>query len=175
MFFKIKWKIILDALLIILVGAAVGFAYNYVRKDGLQVMKKWPHPGEQDSTAVESSGTETQDPAAEPVFIDLDEAKKLFENGEAVFLDAREKEEYLEGHIEGSINVPYGWYLDKHPDISGMFDQGRVIVTYCSGTECEASIQLAFAMRERGFKRIKIFYGGWQEWVNAGFPVKSGA
>lgn len=167
---RMSMKTIVDAICIVLIGAVIGFTFNYVRKDGLSLKKPITAPEQKDaSEAAQESGT-----IPEPVWIDLSDAKAYFEDGEALFIDAREEEEYVEGHIKGAINIPYGWYLNEHPDISSVVEGKKVIITYCSGSECEASIQLAYALWEKGYGGLKIFFGGWQEWIDAGLPVEEG-
>jgi 3-mercaptopyruvate sulfurtransferase SseA len=177
---RIHLRTFLDAFIVVLLGIVIGFSFNYARKDGLSLTKKpggvpkqgpqtTPAPNGQTSPHTASNGN-----PIEPAWIDLGEAKRYFEEGTALFIDAREKEEFAEGHIAGSVNIPYGWYLEEHPDISSFIDPGKVIVTYCGGSDCEASVQLAYAMWEKGYGGIKIFFGGWQEWNSAGLPVSKG-
>ena len=166
MFHRTILKTVFDAFIIVLLGIFIGFSFNYARKDGLSVKKKLGDAEQQ------SAGNASK--PVEPVWIELSEAKRYFEEGNALFIDAREKEEYIDGHIRASVNIPYSAYLKDHPDISSIVDRGKIIITYCSGSECEASIQLAYAMWEKGYSGIKIFFGGWQEWVNAGLPAEKG-
>ncbi|MEW5807624.1 MAG: rhodanese-like domain-containing protein, partial [Acidobacteriota bacterium] len=134
------------------------------------IKKPLPVKQSQSGEVRESRAVEPQ----EPEWIELELARKHFEEKDAIFIDAREVEEYQEGHIQDAVNVPYGWYWKEHPDLSTLLPEGRVIIIYCSGSDCEASVQLAFAMFERGYSNLKIFFGGWEDWVNAGLPVQEG-
>lgn len=164
-----KSRIVLEAVLIALLGIMIGFLFNYARKDGVSIIKK-PIQVEksQVSNRVESS---VEDPV-ELVWIDLEEAIRHFEEGDAVFIDSREEEEYQEGHIQGSVSVPYEWFLDERPDISYLIPDHKIIITYCSGSECESSVELAYVMWERGYGGIKIFLGGWQAWIENSLPAE---
>ena len=47
-------------------------------------------------------------------------AKYLFDQNSAIFIDARETEEYEVGHIENSINIPYDYYEDYEEIMEGL-------------------------------------------------------
>jgi 3-mercaptopyruvate sulfurtransferase SseA len=59
--------------------------------------------------------------------VTLEDAKKAFDEGSAIFIDARPSEAYKDGHVKGSINLPYGSTddFDKLP-------RGKTIIVYCS-------------------------------------------
>ena len=62
----------------------------------------------------------------EPMSIDLDLAYKLF-NDKALFIDARAVEDYVNGHIENSVNIPYYKVIsdDKKIDVIASFCEGK--------------------------------------------------
>lgn len=163
-------KIVVDGLIVAFLGIVIGITFNYARKDGVTIIKKDVEAEKQISSESEqrSSGN-----PVEPVWIDLREALAYFEEGRAQFVDAREEEEYVEGHIQGAVNVPYGWYLEEHPDLSALIPENKVLITYCGGADCESSIELAMVMYERGYNGIKIFFGGWQDWIDNGLPIET--
>lgn len=60
--------------------------------------------------------------------IALEDAKKAFDDGAAVFIDARPADVYKQEHVKGAINIPYspqGSDIDKLP-------KGKTIIVYCS-------------------------------------------
>ncbi len=105
------------------------------------------------------------------VAIKLPRAYELYKKG-AKFIDARTKEEFAEGHIKNSINIPF-YESEKYESVLSNLDKNKTIVTYCSGEDCDLSIMLSDELFEKGFKRIYIFYGGWNDWLEAGYPVES--
>ena len=106
----------------------------------------------------------------EPMIINLEFAKYLFDQNSATFIDARETEEYKLGHIENSINIPYDYYEDYEEIMDGLDDEGTYI-TYCSGGECSLSIDLAeYLYNEKLIDKMLIFEGGWPQWRDAGYP-----
>jgi rhodanese-related sulfurtransferase len=102
-------------------------------------------------------------------FIGIFEAEDLFGGGSAVFLDSRSEEKYLEGHILGALNIPFenGEHVveEQIP-----FPYQTTLIVYCDGNECQSSVLLAKVLAEFGFEDIRVFFGGWAEWVAAGLP-----
>jgi 3-mercaptopyruvate sulfurtransferase SseA len=59
--------------------------------------------------------------------ISLKGAKQAFDNGTAVFVDARGRESYKENHIKGAINIPF-----SSTDNFDSLPKGKKIIVYCS-------------------------------------------
>lgn len=69
-------------------------------------------------------------------------------------------------HIPGSINAPSpqaGMVLLK-PD--------EDIVVYCSNPACIASISAYYLLKRAGFKHVRRYSGGLEEWEAAGYPLE---
>ena len=60
--------------------------------------------------------------------ISIEDAKKAFDDGTAMFIDARAVDFYKQEHIKGAINIPYssqGSEFDKFP-------KNKKLIVYCS-------------------------------------------
>lgn len=110
----------------------------------------------------------------DPPFLSLSEALAKHYDPNVIFVDAREPEEYEQGHISGAVLLPFDWFDDYWPLVKDKLPRDREIVTYCSGAECESSLFLARYMRELGYEKISIFYGGWLQWQQYGAPATTG-
>ena len=105
-----------------------------------------------------------------PMLVNLEFSKYHFDAGSAVFIDARDPEDYESGHIQNAINIPYDYYEDYEDVINGLDDAGIYII-YCSGEECSLSIDLAdYLYNEKLIDKLLIFEGGWPQWQDAGYP-----
>ena len=105
-----------------------------------------------------------------PMLVKLEFSKYHFDAGSAVFIDARDPEDYESGHIQNAINIPYDYYEDYEDVINGLDDAGIYII-YCSGEECSLSIDLAdYLYTEKLIDKLLIFEGGWPQWRDAGYP-----
>jgi rhodanese-related sulfurtransferase len=108
--------------------------------------------------------------------IELQEALDLFVAGKTLFVDARSKDEFVQGHIAGAINLPVEKARESGlgPVLTGL-SLDFPIVTYCDGGNCEASIDLAQLLKEYGYTDVAVFYGGWEQWQKAGYRTAEGA
>ena len=105
-----------------------------------------------------------------PMMVNLEFSKYHFDAGSAIFIDARDPEDYESGHIQNAINIPYDYYEDYEEVMDGLDDDGIYII-YCSGEECSLSIDLADHLyNEKLIDKLLIFEGGWPEWRDAGYP-----
>lgn len=70
--------------------------------------------------------------------ININEIKEIMKNNEYVILDVRTKEEYAEGHIVDSINIPYD-KINKEINIG----KNNIIFVYCkSGNRSKIAFEV---------------------------------
>jgi len=106
-------------------------------------------------------------------FITLGEAEGLFSAGVALFIDSRLKEAFQAGHILGARNIPFEERKEEEAlGLIFLLPEATVVI-YCDGSECNSSLELAKLFHKKGFKDIRVFFGGWDEWVREGLPVSS--
>jgi 3-mercaptopyruvate sulfurtransferase SseA len=58
--------------------------------------------------------------------ISIEEAKQAFENGEAIFVDVRDPESFVAGHISGAVSIP----LTELPDRLDELSMNALIIPY---------------------------------------------
>jgi rhodanese-related sulfurtransferase len=109
-----------------------------------------------------------------PIQVELRAVKQFFDQDAAVFVDAREPEEYAEGHIRGAILMPYDEVSAAPERIENLDTGGRPIIAYCGGGTCEVSINLAWDLIYGGHSKVLVYMGGYPEWAAAGYPVGRG-
>ena len=102
--------------------------------------------------------------------IGLDIAKNLFQNN-MLFIDARAKQYYDDGHIPQAICNDDLNDLINELENHTSFDSG--FVDYCSDDDCGSSEELAISLQELGFMNIYLFKGGWKQWTENDLPVNS--
>jgi len=105
------------------------------------------------------------------VFITLGEAEELFATGSALFIDSRAAEDFKKGHIFGAVNIPFVERKKKEELNMESYPPEGIYVVYCDANECQSSVELAKRLHEKGFQDIRVFFGGWEEWVREGLPV----
>lgn len=151
---KPQKKIFLEIIVIIAAAAVFGFIYTFTTNQGFFAEKE-------DPDTVTGSNLE---------MISLENAKELFDSQGALFIDSRHNFDYNRGHIRGAINIG----LDSINTAGAVLEaipKEKIFVIYCDGVECNSSIELAAKLSELNFKNIKIFFGGWQEWIKNNYPI----
>jgi len=103
--------------------------------------------------------------------IHIEEAKALMDSGKAVFVDTRSASMYDDAHIKGAILIPAGSPPEKYKEYEQAL-KDKVIVTYCHGVGCHLADKVANSLFDMGYKKLAIFFGGWNEWTQAGYPVE---
>jgi rhodanese-related sulfurtransferase len=102
--------------------------------------------------------------------ITLAEAEDLWAAGEALVLDARAGGFFSQGHVPRARNFPAAESGDALPREILDRPKDMTIVVYCEGGACQSSLTLAKRLHDEGFKDIRVFGGGWEEWTKAGLP-----
>jgi len=106
--------------------------------------------------------------------ITLAEAEDLWAAGEAIILDARAGGFFSQGHVPRARNIPAAESGDALPREILDRPKDMTIVVYCEGGDCQSSLTLAKRLHDEGFKDIRVFSGGWEEWTKAGLPEEKG-
>jgi rhodanese-related sulfurtransferase len=156
-------------LVIIAVASLLGVVVNAIRSGGVDLIQK----GAPVSTVRHGADTTAADTTGpREGIVSLAEMRRIFDEGSAFIIDARDPEEFAEGHIPGAINVPY----DRLPEYLDMLNaevptDARVII-YCRGPACDFSDQLATELKILGYQDVSVFSGGWEHWTEAGYPVE---
>ncbi len=153
-------KLLKEILLILILSSILGFGWNF------SLIKKY-FQGEYRHAFL------SKEEYPSIAFITLAEAEDLFSQGEALFIDSRSEKDFKSGHIPGAVNIPA--VEEKGGALSSFsFPKERTLVVYCDGSECQSSVFLAKLLHQKGLVNIKVFFGGWVEWIREGLPVALG-
>ena len=89
-----------------------------------------------------------------------------FESENVIFLDVRSTLEWLGGHVEGAIHLPYD---EVSRDVASVLpDRSIPVITYCaSGGRASFVIE---AMRKQGYTVVPVVGGGYRELIANGLP-----
>lgn len=97
---------------------------------------------------------------------DLYEKHDKLQSGEIV-LDVRTREEYAEGHVPGSLNIPHD-EVEKHLDELRKYK--RIYMHCRSGKRAGMAYE---ALNRAGLKNVVCISGsGMMDWIEAGYPLK---
>lgn len=114
--------------------------------------------------AVGLSGVKVQ-------LIDEKAARKHFGNGDAVFVDARSREDYDKSHVEGAVFLGPENVEERFASVQALLHEKSKIVLYCHGPECDMAERVAEFLGQVGYRNMTIMSAGYSAWERAGFPA----
>ena len=133
-----------------------------------------PTDPETPPASVPAAPTETTEPTA-PMTVDfLTFRTELFEKPNVTLIDARDEGSYLTEHIPGALHLD-AETVTADPSLIGValeaVPKSQVLVTYCSGGDCDLSLRLARLLTGQGYRRVFVFEGGITQWQDEGEPT----
>ena len=163
-----KWKGFREATAILFFAGCLAFGFNALREHSLPVLET--------TKAGNRSSAATNEPDGPNATGDMsiEEAVRLFEEGAALFVDARSEADYRVGHIKGAVNIPD---LDFENHIGPFLEKTAaetVLITYCEGESCALSKNLAKKLSLAGFENVFHLEDGWGQWKERRLPIASG-
>ena len=105
--------------------------------------------------------------------ITREELKQAIEHNDIVIVDARSPEEFQKSHLPAALNIPAGRAAELAPQL--IPSKNARLVTYCVNFTWKLSEQLARELRTLGYKNVRIYEEGRQDWMNAGLPLQGSA
>jgi rhodanese-related sulfurtransferase len=87
-----------------------------------------------------------------------------------VLVDALSPTSYAMSRLPGAINLPPDavdeWAPRRIPDL------GAEVVVYCMDADCDSSVVVARRLIELGYRDVRHYAEGKQDWVEAGLPLE---
>lgn len=102
--------------------------------------------------------------------INREELKHAIDRGNVVLVDARSPEKFCQSHLPAAVNIPAGQAAELAPRL--IPDKNAALVTYCVNFTWRLSEQLARELQTLGYKNVRIYEEGRQDWMNAGLPLE---
>lgn len=103
--------------------------------------------------------------------INRTELQALLADGAATLVDALPQSYYDQQHLPGAVNLVEGDVVDRAPGL--LPELGATIVTYCSNASCGNSKAVARRLEKLGYRDVRTYPDGIQDWVEAGLPTHS--
>ncbi|MBK7141141.1 MAG: rhodanese-like domain-containing protein [bacterium] len=161
----------MQLLILLLISCAVSIGVNAVSPNGIDLIGKYRDLSSSEGPIVPP----TAEPS-DPPFIDINVAQMEHAAGQALFVDARNPEDFECSTIPGSVNLPFEMLPEG--DLAPFFDsvlaapKDRMLIVFCSGEECDLSLHLGRNLQLQGYTNIAIFFGGAREWEKFGLDVE---
>jgi rhodanese-related sulfurtransferase len=105
--------------------------------------------------------------------ISRDELQEEIATRAVVVVDALPASYYREQHLPTAINL----VEDEVAELAAVLlpDLGAPIVTYCSNEACANSGRVATRLEALGYRNVRKYREGIQDWVEAGLPTEGSA
>jgi rhodanese-related sulfurtransferase len=112
--------------------------------------------------------TKAKEASEEAPRITKEAARKLVEEGKAVFIDVRSEHSYSIGHIKGALSIPGSQLAMRITEVPPK----KKIITYCASHAEETSGLGVAILKAHGIKDAAALKGGWNEWRDAHLPME---
>lgn len=188
-----------EGALVAVIGAALALAANALSPHPLELTKDY-FPGDKVASRSPAVATNATNAAAiitnSPLELlsarlranglqlaDSNQVARCFrdprrEQDGVIFIDARDEEHYVAGHIPGAFHFDRFRPQDYLPNVVQVCQTAEQMVFYCNGGECDDSEHAAIMLRDSlGIPKEKVFIygGGFTEWTSNGLPYELGA
>jgi rhodanese-related sulfurtransferase len=99
------------------------------------------------------------------------EIKAVLDQAAPVTLvEALPEKYWKQSHLPGALNIPHDRTSELAPAL--LPDKDALIVVYCASEPCRNSTIAAEALVSLGYRNVREYAGGKQDWVDAGLPVE---
>ena len=160
-------KTVKEVSILIGVSMIAAFGVNLFSPRGIALVGQW------DTSLGVVNAREKNDVVMDQLEIDdVTDAKTLYDSGNVLFVDARSREDYSDGHIKGAYSLPVGEFDEQIDKFLELFELDKPIVTYCSGRTCEDSHHLAQLLIARGYQNTSVMIDGFPGWEAEGYPIE---
>lgn len=95
---------------------------------------------------------------------------KLTSHAPIVLLEALPAAYYHQGHLPGARHLPH----DQVRTLAGTVvpEKDAEVVVYCASPTCQNSHLAAGVLSRLGYRNVRVFRGGKQEWQEAGLSLE---
>ena len=103
--------------------------------------------------------------------IERSEIKRLLDSGEPItIVEALPEKYFKQVHLPGALNMPHDQTRELAPSL--LPDKDALIVVYCANEPCKNSTIASDELTAMGYRNVREYVGGKQDWIDAGMPVE---
>lgn len=96
--------------------------------------------------------------------VNFKDVQQALQSKDALLIDARSEMQYLYGTIGEAINIPPD--INNLDSLSAQWNlKEQKLIIFCNGVHCDKAELLARRLSEADCKKIAIYPGGWDDWV----------
>lgn len=105
--------------------------------------------------------------------IEREELREKLQAGAVVLIDTLPRAAHAKGHIPGAISIPSEEIVERAAE--RLPDADAEIVVYCKNGPCRRSEKAAARLEALGYRRVRDYHAGREDWTAAGLPLERGA
>ena len=161
-------------MLLLFAGSLIlGFFINGLQKSPLPLVYSSPKARLSSTIKYMIANAVTSGQTLDPD-VKLDEMRAISSATSGIIVDARPEVFYKIGHIPSALSLPRDDFEDHYLDLEFKLSslKEKMIVVYCSGSDCQDSQLVADSLLALGYKHVRVFRGGWEEWESAHYPAE---
>ncbi len=153
----------------LLIGLSLitAFITNYLSPSGISLVGQWDTQRGVISARIQNNGIKS-----DFEIHSVKRVKQIFDEGKAIFIDARSYPHFEDGHIPNAISLPVEKFFEMIESLLSNYALNQPIVTYCSGRTCRDSHRLSEFLLEFGYTDVTVFIDGFPGWLEEGYPVE---
>lgn len=96
--------------------------------------------------------------------VTMEQVREMVGQASHVILDARRPADYDKGHIPTAMSLPISAFEESFDQYVGLLAPETPVLVYCSGRECEESVELGQRLHSMGITNVVLYVGGFSEW-----------
>ena len=134
------------------------------------------------SSIAVAGDTETPNTLMGGQIISVNEAKRLLDSGDVIFIDTRNIFNYGKGHLPGALQLSYSQKSRLSVDFNQKLDSFDIsklpsnkqqkLVIYSHGSTGWKSYKAAVLTIAAGYSHVFWFRSGYQSWQEAGYNIE---
>ena len=105
--------------------------------------------------------------------ISRDELRQAIQDGAVTVVEALPPMYFEDAHLPGAVNLPHDRVRELAPTL--LPDRDAPIVAYCANLPCQNSGIATRELIAMGYRDVREYAEGKQDWLEAGLPVERGA
>ncbi len=130
---------------------------------------------------MKSSQQIVNEAKARIVEVSVQELASALQDHHAILIDVREPDEYIQGYVDRSVNYPRGvleMRIHQYPSVGSNCDSMAALEQLSAKPiylMCRSGARSALAadsLKNMGFTQVLSVAGGFQAWLDAGYPVE---
>ncbi len=155
------------AFAIVLASFVIGLGVNQISPRGIALKGQW----DKDKGVIFAKG-KSQKVLPELSIRNPLKVREIVDTSAMTIVDVRPRFAYDQGRIPGALSLPFKDFDQILEEFIQKHDKKAPLLLYCSGFACTDAHHAAARLVEKGFSRVKVFTGGFQEWEEMGFPIQ---